>query len=386
MRENCGEGNLHMARMIFTASALILSASILHAFEQDPAPKMTWQVHTINTESKFEAAGIGDINNDGKLDIVCGSYWYEAPDWKRHKITEQDEINGYFNDFANELQDVDGDGDLDIVNCAWFSKEVFWRENPGESGEWKTHTIDTPGNMETGHLFDLNQDDIDDFIPDLSHEVVWYEKLAQKPAWNKHTVGAEGKGHGLGVGDVNRSGDYDLVTPHGWYEGKLQDRQITWSWHPEFELGTASVPILVHDVNGDGLEDIVWGLGHDYGIFWLEQSEEDGQRKWIKHEIDKTWSQPHYIAIADLNNDGEFELVAGKRYYAHNGNDPGAEDPLCIYTYNYDREKKIWLRSIVSEGGRYGFGLNPAIADIDGDGDLDLVCPGKSGLYLFEQK
>ena len=32
-----------------------------------------------------------------------------------------------------------------------------------------------------------------------------------------------------------------------------------------------------------------------------------------------------------------------------------------------------------------GFGLMPEIGDIDGDGDLDILCPGKSGLYLFEQ-
>jgi hypothetical protein len=36
------------------------------------------------------------------------------------------------------------------------------------------------------------------------------------------------------------------------------------------------------------------------------------------------------------------------------------------------------------EGGTVGFGINTQAVDIDGDGDVDVVAPGKSGLYLFE--
>ena len=34
--------------------------------------------------------------------------------------------------------------------------------------------------------------------------------------------------------------------------------------------------------------------------------------------------------------------------------------------------------------GSAGTGLQTAAVDLDGDGDVDLVCPGKSGLYMFE--
>ena len=36
----------------------------------------------------YEAASVFDVNNDGKLDIISGEYWYEAPNWKKHKICD----------------------------------------------------------------------------------------------------------------------------------------------------------------------------------------------------------------------------------------------------------------------------------------------------------
>ena len=47
-----------------------------------------WRLHVINAESRFEAAGVLDVNRDGKLDIVCGGFWYEAPTWKKHFLRD----------------------------------------------------------------------------------------------------------------------------------------------------------------------------------------------------------------------------------------------------------------------------------------------------------
>ncbi|MGE5296866.1 MAG: VCBS repeat-containing protein, partial [Solirubrobacterales bacterium] len=153
---------------------------------------------------------------------------------------------------------------------------------------------------------------------------------------------------------------------------------------PEFDLGYASIPILVHDADGDGDSDLIWGLGHNYGLYWAEQKTVDGKRAWEKYLIDDSWSQPHFMLMADLDNDGQDELVTGKRYYAHNGNDPGENDPRCVYSYDFDRATKKWTRNVLHEGGTVGFGINTFAADIDADGDVDVVAPGKSGLYLLE--
>ena len=371
-------------------------ASFGTAAEKKETPQgreIHWKKVAVNAEAKFEAAGIGDINKDGKPDIISGSYWYEAPTWTKHLISEIQASGTYFNDFCDLPQDVDGDGDLDVVSVTWFSQEVFWRENPGAADRpWATHSVDKPGNMETALLVDLNGDGVGDLLPNVMNEVVWYEKQAPKkdaPLWIKRSLGKDGAGHGIGVGDVNRDGAVDILTPNGWYEGKKSGRETTWTWHPEFKdlkLGSTSVPILVDDVNGDGRNDVIWGMGHDYGIYWLEQVEVNGKREWKRHEIDHSWSQPHYIAYVDLQGDGRKELVTGKRYMAHDGHDPGELEPLCIYFYTYNPAEKRWDRSVIDQGTKTGFGLSPAVGDIDGDGDIDLVCPGKSGLFLLIQE
>ncbi len=347
-----------------------------------------FRLHTINANSRFEAAGILDVNRDGVLDIFCGGFWYEAPDWTPHFVREVREEGGYYYDFANLPLDVDGDGWTDIVNAAWHNKMVFWVRNPGKSNRaWEVFEVDTPGNMETALAYDINGDGQLDILPNIMSQAAWYEvhrdgSAPQGVRWEKHPLPQEAAGHGLGAGDVNADGRCDVVTPRGW----LEQTADGWQWHAEFELGHASIPILVHDVDADGDSDIIWGLGHNYGLSWLEQTTDGSQRIWRKHLIDDSWSQPHYMLMADLDNDGGDELVTGKRYHAHNGNDPGGNDPVCVYYYDFDATARKWTRHTMHEGGRVGFGINTAVADIDNDGDLDVVAPGKSGLYLFENR
>jgi len=90
------------------------------------------------------------------------------------------------------------------------------------------------------------------------------------------------------------------------------------------------------------------------------------------------------MTLADLNGDGRPELVTGKRYYAHE-KDPGANETLGVYWYEaLNREGSQWRRHILDYGTRTGGGLQIPVVDIDGDGDLDIVVAGKSGLFLFE--
>lgn len=62
--------------------------------------------------------------------------------------------------------------------------------------------------------------------------------------------------------------------------------------------------ILVYDVNGDKLPDVVTSSAHGYGIFWYEQTRENGAVTWKQHVIDDTWTQAHSLALADINGDG----------------------------------------------------------------------------------
>jgi len=150
--------------------------------------------------------------------------------------------------------------------------------------------------------------------------------------WIKHEISPRSYGHGIGAGDVNGDGRTDIITPKGWFEAPPDPRRGKWTFHEEFDLGATGF-IYVTDVNNDGVPDLITSLGHDYGIFWMEQKREvAGKRTWVKHLIDNAWSQSHAMTLADLNGDGRPELITGKRYYAHE-HDPGANEPLGVYWY-----------------------------------------------------
>ncbi len=77
--------------------------------------------------------------------------------------------------------------------------------------------------------------------------------------------------------------------------------------------------------------------------------------------------------------------MTGKRYKAHE-HDPGANEPLGVYWYEQLQTPKglQWKRHIIDYSTRAGGGIQIPVVDIDGDGDLDIIVAGRSGLFLFE--
>src|SRR5262249_49227729 len=205
------------------------------------------------------------------------------------------------------------------------------------------------------------------------------------PEWVRHELPRELAGHGLGTGDINGDGRMDIVGRNGWAEAPRDRRQGRWIWHADFDLGQASIPILGVDVDGDGLNDIVWARAHDYGIYWLQQTRTgNNQIRWIKHAIDHTVAGAHAPLWEDLDGDGKKELIVGRRYLAHEGRDPGEYDPMAIYRYQFDPKTRTWRRWLLSYNDGIGFGLDPKAVDLTGSGRLDLVCGGRNGLYWLE--
>ena len=112
-------------------------------------------------DQRYESAAFVDVNGNGQLDIVSGSFWYEGPDFTKRHILAPQEVHDeeYFDDFSTIPMDISGSGLADIITGGWFGQRLRWLENPGEAGkQWLTHELDPIGNIETTRAWDIDGD------------------------------------------------------------------------------------------------------------------------------------------------------------------------------------------------------------------------------------
>ncbi len=82
--------------------------------------------------------------------------------------------------------------------------------------------------------------------------------------------------------------------------------------------------------------------------------------------------------MADIDGDKQLELITGKRYYAHNGGDPGGQEPPCMYYYTWDKAAQQFTKHVIEEG-HVGTGVaDRNRADLNGDTKLDIAVAGKA--------
>jgi hypothetical protein len=100
-------------------------------------------------------------------------------------------------------------------------------------------------------------------------------------------------------------------------------------------------------------------------------TEKDSQ--WKREVIDDSLVDGHTIQTADFKRDGNHEIVAGFRGLPHS-----------VYLYTYDAAAKRWLRSDLDKGGMGAAAC--AIADLNGDGRLDVACIDAGRLKWYENR
>jgi len=372
-------------------------ASAQPAVRETAAERIGFIKHVIDTDFQSEGATIADMNNDGKLDLVAGSYWWAAPGWKRHrfrKIADVGQPNPerkYYKDETFDFaDDLDGDGDTDVLTVHMHQNPVRWYENPGTSGSgiWKNHLICRGGLYEAFIYRDIDGDGKRDIVTTTpAPQVSWYARPGDPTGpWAKHVIGDRGgASHGLGVGDMNDDGKPDVLVNGGWYQAPADPRTSLWRFHPLIWLKRFYLADC-YDIDGDGDNDLIGASPHNYGIWWWHKSKSpSGFYTFHRRTIDDSVSQNHSRRVIDLNGDGVLDYVTGKRYYAHNGHDPGAHDPVVFAWYQPVRGDKTveWVRHLIDT--QAGPGLDFEVADVDADGDLDIFIAAKKGCYYYEQ-
>jgi len=390
--------SVFLALVFMSASALFAQNSEQAERKTTPGagpygvPQVDFFVHRLGTDHA-EGVTTLDMNGDGFPDILSGAYWYENPGanggaWTRHQYREVGTVSEFVADCGEWTIDVNHDGKPDVVTAGWQLNGVWWYENPGKLGaEWKKHFITDSYDTEGGVMADINGDGVADLI--FSHYghmgLLWIDFSGAEPKVH-HVGGRAEDGHGVGVADIDGDGKADILSPNGWFR-QIDANKDEWEWHGDWQLGDAGFPIIGYDVNGDGKTDIIYGHGHSYGLYWLEQkSEPKGgtAERWIKHPIDESFSQAHALKLVDIDGDGKPELLTGKRYRGHSGHDPGSYDPLVVYYYKIDQKTARFTRYAISVNGTAGAGTQFVVEDLDKDGDLDIATAGKTGVHFFE--
>ncbi len=392
-----------MTRNLIIAITLLLG--VIPTAIADAEHPIRFDIKLLAVDSN-EGCDIADFDGDGKLDIVAGRNWYRNGEWLPLPVRVIARSNGEW------AYDINGDGRPDIISMDFTEGPVYWYENPGgeellQGRLWPKHLlVDTKFKKnETSYLIDLNDDNKPEWFTNQwerkNPTVIWTFSTEQRkvevrkegetktvrqqmPTLVGHTIGPI-NGHGVGFGDINHDGRDDILFAQGWYERPEGDPlSQTWIYHADWDRKHAACPMLVGDIDGDGTNDVLNSNAHEYGIyFWRGLGPDaEGKLQFDEQLIDDSFSQPHCLHLVDLDGDGTDELITGKRVRAHNGRDPGGNEPAIIRYYVWNAEKKAFDAYSINEG-HVGIGLQIRTADLDADGDTDIVVAGKDGTQIL---
>ncbi len=291
---------------------LVVNSRPVYLFVNPKGEPRRWDRYNVVPTSTSEINVFKDIDGDGKPEVLFAGpnavMAYAKPDpanptasWKVHNISEP----GLGGAHGMGVGDINGDGKMDVVNSRG------WWEQPAagaDSGLWKFHEANFGnGGAEMG-IYDVNGDGLPDVVTAISAHVwglAWFEQKrdAQKNStFVRHDIMGDfstknaggvtfSEPHGAAFADMDGDGIPDLITGKRFYSHLAShldpdpDGPAVLYWYrtvrnPKAEGGAEFVPELIHnrsgvgsqfvvtDLNGDGTPDIVTGSAKGTFIFW----------------------------------------------------------------------------------------------------------------------
>lgn len=310
-------------------TALLLATALAQA---------PWPMHTIDRASQgADGVRLHDVNGDGRLDIVTGGeqggvirVCYQPGRDKTREAWPCETVGRVGDPEDAVAVDLDGDGRVDVVS----------------SSEGRTRAMHVHWNRASGWMTEA--------LPAAQGAMQWMFALPFEVD-GKHGVDlvAAGKNEGAWL---------------GWFEAPADARDLkAWRWRPIRRVGWV-MSIEAADMNGDGRPDLLVSdrRGEQRGVFWLENT---GRGDWPEHAIGGEDREVMFLTRADLDGDGLEDVLTA------------AKPREILFHRRLDRTGRKWETSRISLPARAGTAKAVRVADLDGDGQPEIVfsCEAATG-------
>ncbi|MFC1735105.1 FG-GAP repeat domain-containing protein [Candidatus Hydrogenedentota bacterium] len=328
--------------------------------------------------------GDGDMDVVGAASLANEVAWWEninsgfIPEWPKHQVDTN--FGGALWAYA---ADIDNDGDLDILGAAsvridgW---EIAWWENTNTDGDgtaWTKHSVRTDFcGAHSVQAADIDGDGDLDIIgaARCGNAIVWWENTDEgEPSWSEYAIDQEFVGAMcVYATDVDNDGDIDVVgTANGtssinfegavaWWENTSGDG-VTWVKHSVDEDFFGGWYVYSGDMDNDGDADILGAARDGDEIAWWENTKGDGT-EWVDHTLDADFGSPRCVRTGDLDGDGDLDILGA------------AEDAKEIAWWRNDMiHRSSTFPTKVDVEGNYRWASSVHGGDVDGDGDLDVL-------------
>ena len=333
-----------------------------------------------------------DMDNDGDLDLAVvelGSEsisWWEntkgdASTWLRHSI-----LGGIFA-YSLCIQDFDNDGDMDVATAGnqyyngTLRLVVIWAENLGEGAAWEYHVLGScSSRIYSMAAADMDNDgDMDIVLADNSSNLIKIYENQDAATWNEIIVATDFSGaYAIDVCDLNNDDKMDILgvargsKEVAWWE-RTDTLDSSWTKHTVATNLYDPTIVLAADINGDGQLDVVSGpVGVSLDLTWWSNDDGTGLI-WTAHNIPSDTTSGVFPAdcldAADMDGDGDKDIVAGASQWSQNY----AWSDLAIFE-NTAGDGSSWTASSLTNSFNDIWCLE--LTDFDQDGDNDIIAVG----------